>query len=268
MERNIDTDNSILSVGAGGPGQSTVKLDVRNRAAHLTSSPHLHTKLVSGEVVTGSPGFTGSFTIPGTGWARVSLRVKGVACAIPIQNYSATETDQHDQRMGALMKIGGSGIYSENRIQVSIGPLPDAPYGVFEFPLILTGELALNLSESEEEYSDVPIVFDRVVSFSALRPFTASTLRPIGWTEFGLPSEGHGLHTGGTADADAPFSQSNYGFPIFGVVCANPGLNCSGLLPPYDPIFTDPTNIVNLLVQLAGWRPDDGPKRETYHDLA
>ena len=274
IERNAESQRNVLTVGIGTP---SVYTDVRVRAIHGFPIQDLHTRVQSGEIALGVPGTFGQINLGGSGWARLILKVKGVACKILGSDYNAADLDQGLQPMGALMKIRGANLYSTTRINYTITrQYGDHGFSDVSGSLVGSNEILLNLFPDAEEYSDVPVVIDRIMAVSAQLPVSIDGVIPNDcWSNLLFGGGGlSSLYTGGTSSPLVTWTNnadlnSKLGNAISQTaVCKNPGLNATSPVPPYGNIFTTSENTVQLQVQLIGYRPDTGPRPEAYHDLA
>jgi hypothetical protein len=282
MERNLFTSRSVMSVGVGGTGDWTEYLDASERAVHPfrnqfnpTWPYDVHSFRLGESFVVGTPGLLGSDTIGGSGWARIFLRVKGVAHRIPTRSVSVVDGSAHENRIGVPMEIvqdgGGGSIYSVLRSDYTLTPIHTEPTFIVPQvnPILKSGSVSLNAFPDVDEFSDSTFEMDRVVSFSAQLPITYRPELPtVSWNQF-RTNGFSGVFSGGSQ----PEGTSDYISPsALGLltrqapVCKN-ALNSTNLLTGL-PLFSDPTNTIQLLVQRVGFRPESGPRPERHFDLA
>lgn len=279
IERNLYSNRSIPTVGVG-PG--VVKLAARERVDHsFTATPdpaHIHTRVVDdtdSSLVVGAAGAFGSIPIPGSGWVRAFLRVKGVAAQIPEMNLDWTAGSAQDVRCGSIMVVNGC--HYETILRCNVTSLPDVTNPALGNPFVnhpMNNGAILNLVRSGSGFADGAIEFDRIMSVSVQAPRTLTLSVPWqGWCQATWSGTWGGFYTGGISDPLFFYSGSpNVGSPVrapdngLPFICRNDGVNSRSLLPPFGPLFANPTNIVQLQVQLLGWRPDSAPRPETYSD--
>lgn len=280
LERNLHSTRSVPTVGVG-PGVTFT--GTKERIDHRNPSPgHLHTALVDeteSGIVLGVPGSTGNIQIQGVGWQRVYVRVRGVAAQIPEQNWDFTQGRAQDLRIGAVMCL--TGCHATIAPTATATDMPDSiPGTAVPKNQPISSGVILNLVKSATGFSDGAVQFDRVIAASCLGPVTLQL--QVTWPGWVVKTAGFesGFYTGGTSEALVDYAgltsaqiSALFGTSLTGganaarnSVCRNEGINSTSLLPPYGPMFSDPNNIVQLQVQLLGYRPDTSPRPEAYSD--
>lgn len=266
LERNIWTDRTPMTAGVSSGSEFQ---NVSERAVHsFAPFNDVHSTLLSDSVVVGTPGSTGSDLINGSGWVRVFLRVKGVAHMIPPIDYEVTEGSANTKRIGAVMFIQGTNVYSVTRTKHRVNGIHSGL--LLETDMLTQGRVCLNLFQAETGFSDSTVVVDRIVAFSAQLPVNYAPQAPgFSWTSSVFPAGGSRyLYSGGTQGPGVtPYIGTGpLGTPLqFLDVCKN-SLNSTNILTGL-PLFANPTNIIQLQIQRLGFRPDTVARPESYQDL-
>jgi hypothetical protein len=265
IERNTYTDRALMTCGVG-PGVEYTNL--AERAIH-SSFNDIHSTRLNETIAIGAAGASGSDSINGSGWARIFLRVRGVAHKIPPIDYQAQEGGANLNRAGSLMWIEGFGVHSALRTTHRYTLIHSG--GPVETPMIQQGRVALNVFDDVEVFATSTHQMDRIIAFSAQLPVTYSPRPPaFAWTNSVFPAGGLAyIFNGGSLGSGVSTyttSQAAIGVSVRGEVCNNT-LNSTDLITG-SPMFVDPTNRIQLQVQRLGYRPAAGPEPEAFHDLS